>query len=186
MSVRPFSPTERWSFPKPPTVQGSPRSSARQSYVDDLPSAATANTFIPPRTSSTSPASYNTASFHSANDDDNPFADFADAEDDMQTTETFVTATTTATELYRIERVSRQFTPTRPDEIAVAPGDEVRVLKHFDDGWAYAEHVSTSRKGLFPIDCLRMPDEDLPAFLSKRLSGYSGWVRPPSAVVMHH
>ena len=59
--------------------------------------------------------------------------------------------------------------------MAVAPGDQVRIRRRFDDGWAYAEKLSGEARGLFPIDCLRSQDQDLSSFLAaKRLSSYAG------------
>ncbi|KZT11865.1 uncharacterized protein LAESUDRAFT_623250, partial [Laetiporus sulphureus 93-53] len=79
----------------------------------------------------------------------------------------------TASHFARVETIRRPFVPTMDDEMSVLPGETVRMLLRFDDGWAYAEKVGSGRRGLIPIDCLRMPEEDLPAFLaSKRLSSY--------------
>ncbi|KAI0801981.1 hypothetical protein BC629DRAFT_1284540 [Irpex lacteus] len=183
MSVRPFSPTERWSFPTPPDS----RHNSAQLFHQSSPAIShAASVQYPPRTTSTSPVSEETNPFADFTPE-NPFADFTSSND--HTTETFVTASTTGTSTSRftIERVSRPFAPALSDEIAVNPGDEVKVLKQFDDGWAYAEVVQTGKRGLFPIDCLRSPDVDLPAFLAaKRLSSYAGFVVPPSAVKVVH
>ena len=59
--------------------------------------------------------------------------------------------------------------------MAVTAGEEVRILRRFDDGWAVAEKVSggASAQGLIPIDCMREVEEALPAFLAKkRISSY--------------
>ncbi|KAI0087734.1 hypothetical protein BDY19DRAFT_219707 [Irpex rosettiformis] len=191
MSVRPFSPTERWSFPTPPTTRNSLRNSAQLFNPTSLPALQAASVQYPPRMTSTSPISDEIVDFYTAPEDsspENPFSDFTSS-NDHATIETFLTATTTysTTSQFTIERVSRPFAPALSDEIAVNPGDEVRVLKQFDDGWAYAEVVSSGRRGLFPIDCLRSPDLDLPAFLAaKRLSSYAGFVMPPSPVKLVH
>ncbi|KAJ2986219.1 hypothetical protein NUW54_g9859 [Trametes sanguinea] len=72
-----------------------------------------------------------------------------------------------------VEMIRRPFVPTMDDEMAVNPGENVRIIKRFDDGWAYAENANTGMQGLIPIDCLRPIEEDLPAFLAKkRLSSY--------------
>ncbi|KIP08923.1 hypothetical protein PHLGIDRAFT_38726, partial [Phlebiopsis gigantea 11061_1 CR5-6] len=149
LSVRPFSPSERWSFPKPPSL-----TSAGYSGVV---------AFQPPRrTISTSPAA-----------------------DGHTTAETFVTADTDAAAHFRaVETVRRAYVPVRADELALAPGESVRVMRRFDDGWAYAENLSRGSRGLFPIDCLRMADQDLDTFLAeKRLGAYAG-VQPQSAVLV--
>ena len=189
MSVRPFSPTERWSFPTPPDARNPLRKSAQVFHQSSPPTSQAASVnYHPPRTTSTSPISDDDVEFHTAAEDsspENPFADFASS-NDHTTVETFHTATTTSSR-FTIERVSRPFAPALSDEIAVSPGDEVRILKQFDDGWAYAEVISTGTRGLFPIDCLRSPDVDLPAFLaSKRLSSYAGFVMPPTPVKLVH
>lgn len=188
MSVRPFSPTERWSFPTPPDARNSLRKSAQVFHQSSPPTSQAASINYPPRTTSTSPISDETIEFYTAAEDsspENPFADFASS-NEHTTVETFHTATTTSSR-FTIERVSRPFAPALSDEIAVNPGDEVRILKQFDDGWAYAEVMSTGTRGLFPIDCLRSPDVDLPAFLaSKRLSSYAGFVMPPTPVKLVH
>ncbi|PCH40259.1 hypothetical protein WOLCODRAFT_67614 [Wolfiporia cocos MD-104 SS10] len=86
----------------------------------------------------------------------------------------------------RVETIRRPFAPALPDEMAVAPGERVRMLRRFDDGWAEAVKLGADPAagavacGLIPIDCLRMPGEELPAFLAaKRLSSYRG-ARSPS------
>lgn len=168
ISVRPFSPSERWAFPLPP-------SSARRS----------AGLQAPARSYSTTPESYATSDYLTAPESANPFSDASAVDDDSAdghtSTETFVTADTDAAAHFpAAEPVARPFTPTMPDEMRVQPGDVVHVLKRYDDGWAYAENRATGARGLFPIDCLRMPDQDLPSFLAeKRLSSYAG-VKPPS------
>ena len=59
-------------------------------------------------------------------------------------------------------------------ELAVARGDEVRVIETFADGWMAVEKVPGGESGLIPIDCLREAGEDLPAFLaSRRISSNS-------------
>lgn len=159
-SVRPFSPSERWSFPMPPT--GSSHRASSQ---------------LPSRTTSSSPVTFDTlhaSEYATANDSENPFADF-ESSDTGHTSETYVTADTdAAAHFLRIEYACRPFEPTRSDEISVEEGDRVRVLKRFDDGWAYADNCTNGQRGLFPIDCLRMSNQELPDFLhAKRLSSYT-------------
>ncbi|KZT11864.1 uncharacterized protein LAESUDRAFT_719806 [Laetiporus sulphureus 93-53] len=118
---------------------------------------------------------------------ENPFSDLASVgmglgaetstEDgsDAQTADSFSTADPeTASHFARVETIRRPFVPTMDDEMSVLPGETVRILLRYDDGWAYAEKLGSGRRGLIPIDCLRMPEEDLSAFLaSKRLNSYS-------------
>jgi hypothetical protein len=74
-----------------------------------------------------------------------------------------------------VETIKRPFAPSLDDELAVTPGDFVRVVKVFDDGWAYVEKIGASARGLIPLDCMRDAGQDLPAFLaSKRVSSYIG------------
>jgi hypothetical protein len=114
---------------------------------DLLPSAPAASYVLPPPSGSLT-AVPDTSS--------NPFADPAQPE---------------------FETISRPFAPTLDDEISVAPGDQVLVLKVFDDGWAFVEKQGRSldhnERGLIPVDCLREAGQALPAFLAqKRVSSY--------------
>lgn len=124
MSVRPFTPSESWAFPKPP-----------------LPSSTT-----PPPTSM-----------------QDPF-----------------------TELSGIETIKRPFAPTMHDELSVVPGDRIRILNTYDDGWAMVEKIDVASDkaiGLIPIDCLRSTGEELSTFItSKRLSSYGNMADAPRAV----
>lgn len=166
ISVRPFSPSERWSFPKPPA------SGKRSSMLQP-----------PARTTSTTPDSAATSEYVTAPESENPFLDpTAENSVDGHSDESFLTVDTTWAHFRVVEEVCRPFAPTQGDELAVAPGDSVHVVRRFDDGWAYAQNLSTGGRGLFPIDCLRMPDQDLDTFLAeKQLSAYGGGaVHPPS------
>lgn len=158
VSVRPFSPTERWSFPMPPPSAASRQSTPHTSMspVQELQRSTTAS------------------SFHTAHEDMDPFTDTsvgAVSADESHTTETFVTVDTLDTEtgrsFFNVETAHRPFVPTLRDEFAVTPGDQIRMLKKFDDGWGYADNLTTGTRGLFPIDCLREANQDLPAFLSQ-------------------
>ncbi|KAK7054434.1 hypothetical protein VNI00_003632 [Paramarasmius palmivorus] len=152
MSVRPFSPTESFSFPKPPLDK---RAS------DQWGSMTTR------RQSSTTITAQ--SAYSGVDDAENPFGDptpepgFAEA-----------------------ETIRRPFLPSRDDELAVAPGDKVNVLRVFDDGWVAVHKISESQDikgkgkaaeggpGLIPVDCLREAGQKLPDFLaSKRVSMYS-------------
>lgn len=161
MSVRPFSPSEAWQFPKPP----GPRANA-EPLLDDRR-----------RSRVVSPESMFESGVSSeyATAPENPFADHA-AESgavdvDARTSESVDAET--AMHFARVETIRRPFVPAMEDEMGVVPGERVRMLRRFNDGWAYAEQVGTRRRGIIPIDCLRTPGEDLPAFLAaKRLSSY--------------
>jgi hypothetical protein len=174
MSVRPFSPSESFAFPKPPPCAEENKASASSTFGTnghDLTSPVSStttliqihspppifNSDLPPSTLppngalSSSAAIFNTSS--------NPFADPAKPES------------------YDIETIRRPFTPTLDDELSVSIGDPVRVMKVFDDGWAFVEKqggsVDRSESGLIPVDCLREAGQALPAFLAqKRVSSY--------------
>lgn len=157
MSVRPFSPSEIWSFPKPPKNSG-----RHESQLSPL----SAKAFDSP-SSELEPA-------HECGEEstENPFADSASIE--THTTETFASVDAeTALHFETVETIRRAFVPTMRDEMAVSPGARVRMLRRFSDGWALAEGVETGTRGLIPIDCLRDVEQDLPTFLAaKRLSSY--------------
>ncbi|KAH9841401.1 uncharacterized protein C8Q71DRAFT_700857 [Rhodofomes roseus] len=161
MSVRPFSPSEAWQFPKPP-----------ESRADDaLPASYRRQSRASTRVVSPDSMFESGMSSEYATAPENPFSDPASAEPDTRTSESVDAET--ALHFARVEMIRRPFVPAMEDEMAVAPGDRVRMLRRFNDGWAYAEKVGTRRRGIIPIDCLRTPSEDLPAFLaSKRLSSY--------------
>jgi hypothetical protein len=46
------------------------------------------------------------------------------------------------------------------DELTLRAGDYVRVLKRFDDGWAYGVNETTQTQGTFPAACLETVDSD--------------------------
>ena len=157
-SVRPFSPSERWSFPKPP--------SARASVADK-------------HTSSSGLLSVK-STFADASPAENPFADFTEIAAAITVrpdTAHSDASSALSSRFETVETIRRQFLPSMEDEMAVTAGEEVRILRRFDDGWAVAEKVATGAQGLIPIDCLRAPEEELPAFLAKkRISSYRGGI----------
>jgi hypothetical protein len=76
-----------------------------------------------------------------------------------------------------IETIQRPFLPTLPDELAVTPGEQVKVTKSFDDGWALVEKLpeegdqkgkSKQIVGLIPVDCFRAAGQPLPEFLKQK------------------
>jgi len=130
ISVRPFSPSESWSFPKPPK----PR----------------------PKT-----LSHTGASKGSSGAD--PFAD--------PVPQPFAVSISPA------EVITRTFEPKAVDELAVEIGDEVFVLKVFDDGWANVKMLRRNGspgsvqglEGLIPIDCLRPKGYEKPLLADTNL-----------------
>ncbi|EJC98085.1 uncharacterized protein FOMMEDRAFT_71096, partial [Fomitiporia mediterranea MF3/22] len=171
ISVRPWSPSERWAFPKPPpsttpsTVYYRTPSPPTQSRQSDRGPVSP----LPPLSAVT------------PHPENNPFAD-PDASATHEDATTVHTDNTNATEgglIGSVEHIRRPFIPTLSDEVAVHRGDVVRVLQAFDDGWVQVEKISVANagtageRGLIPIDCLREAGEALPSFLaSKRVSSY--------------
>jgi hypothetical protein len=144
-------------FPKPPNGQ------ANDNEVDWLSRSSTSGITDSGRTlTSSSPNVANTKPL--VNLAANPFSDPA------------IDAANLNAEFASVELIRRPFVPTLDDELAVTPGDSVRAVKVFDDGWAYVEKIGPAgARGLIPIDCMRDSGEDLPAFLaSKRISSYYG------------
>jgi len=188
ISVRPFSPNERWSFPKPPNDELKRQSQAilslqrstLTSTVRDSGTAQTTDTHIldtPPTPQSsnfTLTAVTDAASDYLPGDDytKDPFADNVSVF--SQTVDTHVSTDSDNAEHFApVETIRRPFTPTLADELEVKINDDVRIIRRFDDGWVYAEKVDGGKKGLFPLDCLRDKGEDLPTFLAKkRLSSW--------------
>ena len=184
MSVRPFSPNESFSFPKPPSSGTKSRpistSTSGSSFVSANPNGVSypqspASTFVPdqqtlgqyPATAAASlspnPSSGKTSPISPFEAAENPFEDHVEKP-----------------EFQPIETIRRPFTPSLDDELVVKPGDSVRIIKVFDDGWTFVEKLGLNAtdckdRGLIPIDCLREAGQALPAFLSqKRVSSYAG------------
>lgn len=175
MSVRPFSPSESFAFPKPPPCTEenastfgfnghgliSPSSSASLIQIHSPP--PTFNSDLPPPIPATSyllpPSASLPSSVAIPNTSSNPFADPVKPES------------------YELETIRRPFTHSLDDELSVSIGDKIRVVKVFDDGWAFVEKHGSSldrkESGLIPVDCLREAGQALPAFLAqKRVSSY--------------
>ncbi|KAF8887094.1 hypothetical protein BD779DRAFT_1611590 [Infundibulicybe gibba] len=157
MSVRPFSPSESFAFPKPP------QEGDRNSTLSRPPSSGTLNR---PKSSGT---------LNRPKTDANPFDD------------PVIPPSPIKPEFAAVEAIRRPFVPTLHDEMSVLPGDHVKLVQLFDDGWVLVEKVPNPRDkkgkakeftseqpGLIPIDCLRDIHQDLPTFLtSKRVSTYA-------------
>jgi hypothetical protein len=152
MSLRLFSSSEHFTFPKPPISTPSPELPPK---VFSPGSAMGSNRVsLNTQGSSTSPGT--PSPLH------NLFVDpFIDPQDPQ---------------LGSIERIYRPFLPTLDDELFVVPGDTVRIVRSFGDGWALVEHQSgiwKGSKGHIPVDCLQQSGQDLPAFLAtKRVGSY--------------
>ncbi|KAF8157821.1 hypothetical protein B0H34DRAFT_430394 [Crassisporium funariophilum] len=179
MSVRPFSPSESFAFPKPPDPVGdrtSAYSRPSSSATLGMMKSPILSAMIPPTPAvptSMAPSPPQAAADPFA--DNNPFSDNNPFEDPT-------TVSHASGEFAEIEVIRRPFFPSLQDEVAVIPDDSVRVIQLFDDGWAMVEKVTPGdskgkakegERGLIPIDCLREPGQDLPAFFAaKRVSSY--------------
>jgi uncharacterized membrane protein YtjA (UPF0391 family) len=161
MSVRPFSPTESFAFPKPPTDKSSgdwsqlsrPASSHTMSasvtsgmkspgiaeeHIPALPvPSPTANPFNDPDPIALHAAAVAalgivpTINVAAANNKD-PFADPTIPPEPT-------TPSSVHPEFMEVETVKRPFIPSLDDELPVEVGDKVRILQMFDDGWALVE-----------------------------------------------
>ncbi|KAF7318485.1 hypothetical protein HMN09_00357700 [Mycena chlorophos] len=168
-TARPFSQTESFHFPAPPTVEGQ----------DALLMARPENPAPSTPTVSENPfadafASSAVASLSAA-------ADYA-AATDMTRLSTASAAGVDAT----AQTIYRPFDATLQDEMTVHAGDLVRVLAVYDDGWSMVEKLPSTeeakgkgkgkaRIGLIPIDCMRRADETVQDFLkSRRVSSRIG------------
>ncbi|KDQ62736.1 hypothetical protein JAAARDRAFT_121248 [Jaapia argillacea MUCL 33604] len=160
MSVRPFSPSEAFGFPLPP---GSDWGSAKP----------------PPRSGRASVQSMWTAEneTYETAPSSTPENPFEDPESDRGSNKTSIKG------FEELEIISRPFAPTLTDELPVAKGEHVHVLKVYDDGWAMVEKIDQEPpsekplpRGLIPVDCFRALGEELPAFLAtKRVSSYGAF-----------
>ncbi|KAF9222956.1 hypothetical protein BS17DRAFT_796354 [Gyrodon lividus] len=189
MSVRPFSPSESFSFPKPPVPQKSPDWSSNrlsnsfffapggQGYTSAQSSAATlVHINTPPRALTTDLplAAVSTSLFqHQVSTTSAPSSPVVAVT--IPAADPF--ADPTKLEFADVEVIRRPFMPTMDDELAVLPGDKVRIMQVFDDGWAVVEKFTASKcneRGLIPVDCLREAGQALPVFLAqKRVSSYT-------------
>ncbi|KAL5524561.1 hypothetical protein ACEPAF_9701 [Sanghuangporus sanghuang] len=192
ISVRPWSPSERWAFPKPPSSTSTlgnifyqtPAPPVSQPVESDRMPASN----LPPLTPVTPEAT-------------NPFADPSQIPDEVTSgpCESTITAKTSlsATDgiVGAIEHIRRPFLPTLADELRVQRGDAIRVLQVFDDGWIQVEKISetsgtetttsANERGLIPVDCLREADEPLPDFLASRRTKDAGKLTLRSGFELH-
>ncbi|KAI1793314.1 hypothetical protein LXA43DRAFT_237529 [Ganoderma leucocontextum] len=168
ISVRPFSPTESWSFPKPPKDDESGRLASQIRSGSIANSSQSSGSF--PAEKPQNPVAVAENPFA---EPENPFADPTS----VSSPESAVVPFTA------IETIRRPFVPSMHDEMAVNVGDQVRVVRRFDDGWVVAQNVSTGAQGLVPLDRMRDDEKEVPApaFLArKRVSSY---VRPRDSVL---
>ncbi|KAJ3223499.1 SH3-domain kinase binding protein 1 [Chytriomyces hyalinus] len=73
-------------------------------------------------------------------------------------------------------RIMFEYQGAQGDELTLVPGNDIIVLKQFDDGWALGMNPMTGQKGAFPMACVSADAEDGPQLsgLSKRASSLMG------------
>jgi hypothetical protein len=49
------------------------------------------------------------------------------------------------------------------DELNIVPGDQIILIKEFDDGWAQGKHIQTGKEGVFPMICVESSSYDHPS-----------------------
>jgi hypothetical protein len=173
MSVRPFSPSESFVFPQPPSDSGTLSPARGLSFESAHVIYATRNSSMAHsfRNACTRRSTRSTAPPVTPHD---PFSD--PQVEIMDDTGSDVPSRRYSPQFVDVETIRRPFLPTLDDELSVSPGDAVRVIQSFNDGWAFVERLQGNgqgTQGLIPIDCLRENGQELPAFLAaKRVSSY--------------
>lgn len=194
ISVSPWTPSERWQFPKPPEPNGatSPpiaanslgghtmtteRSGSPDSYSDDKTIRRLSDPFADPTTISSTGSSRHDSVLSMARSDSAAFSDYAASHHIslISTTSSEISALTNISDSAAgiMDTIKRSFEPRSRDELTIARGDQICIRKRFDDGWLYVEKTSTAEKGFIPQDCLRGANEPLPVYLTKRYSCYN-------------
>ncbi|EIN12965.1 hypothetical protein PUNSTDRAFT_59888 [Punctularia strigosozonata HHB-11173 SS5] len=133
VSVRPFTPSESFAFPKPP---GSEKTKGVQTATHS-PQASIASV---PETSETNDT-YHTAVAVSS---ESPFADPTELKNPFL-------------DVVHLKPIKRSYIPYRGDELGVQRGEDVSVLKYFGDGWALVERSLNGvvETGLIPQACFQ-------------------------------
>ncbi|KAJ3021153.1 UNVERIFIED_CONTAM: SH3-domain kinase binding protein 1 [Siphonaria sp. JEL0065] len=60
-------------------------------------------------------------------------------------------------------RILFPYAATQEDELDLVVGNDLIILKSFDDGWALGMHPLTGQKGAFPLACVGKPDDQFSA-----------------------
>jgi len=182
--VCPFSPSESFAFPKPPSGDWGKHGGHGLSAPNEnnWPNRSTPSSPVADLGRTLTPKQYHAVDNLAAAANIYPIANTAsdNVEGHHSILNPFVNPLLIATsspnpaaEFAEFEVIRRPFVPTLADELSVEPGDSVRVEKIFDDGWAYVEKLASATAGLIPTDCMRDAGEELPAFLAaKRVSSY--------------
>jgi hypothetical protein len=153
MSVRPFSPTESFAFPKPPSEH------EVQSLNSPIKTTASKSPIASIRDAVRQPSESTTHSVRTHRSSSDPTA-----APESGRSKAFTPID---------ETIRRPFVPIREDELPVTPGDFVRVIKLFDDGWCFCEVIrgtGLGSSGLIPTDCLREDGKPFPASLAAKIT----------------
>ncbi|KAJ3223497.1 hypothetical protein HDU81_009146 [Chytriomyces hyalinus] len=62
--------------------------------------------------------------------------------------------TTTTTTKHEIVKVIHSYAPAAVDELDLVEGDDLILIKRFDDGWAVGMQPVSGRQGVFPLICV--------------------------------
>ena len=54
---------------------------------------------------------------------------------------------------------TNQFVPSLPDEVPLMPGDRIKILKEWDDGWCSIQHLQNGTEGVCPKEVLGVSSE---------------------------
>jgi hypothetical protein len=77
--------------------------------------------------------------------------DIMGTEDSRNANESSQQKTNTMTDQNNYMRAAHIYHPRMADEIELAPGDILYLIRSYDDGWAKAYNVRTGKEGIFPL-----------------------------------
>lgn len=52
-----------------------------------------------------------------------------------------------------------QFVPSLPDEVMLIPGDKVKIIREWDDGWCSIHHLAKGVEGVCPKEVLGLTSQ---------------------------
>jgi hypothetical protein len=179
MSVRPFTPTEAFAFPTPPLRPDT--NDSLSEFVNSYGKRTKSYLATPPGLEP--PA----AAYIAGLPPNSPLSPSSNAPllpPQILATNPFDDPNNYSNTPAEVEVVQQPFMSSLPDELSVQPGDSVKIVKTFSDGWAMIEKDGVG--GLIPINCFREVGQGVPAFLaSERVSSCHGsvdWVEEAYAV----
>lgn len=193
ISVRPWTPSEAWRFPKPPmSVKGlhASESNARDfgganqeplligtSESEKTIRGGISNPFADPEGTTPLDVSHRESVLSMTRSDSAAFSDMAASRHAslLSTAASEFSSMTSASETLAgiVDTIKRKFTPSSEDELNITRGDQICILRRFDDGWLYVEKTATAEKGFIPQDCLREIDKPLPSYFARRASNFN-------------